>query len=134
MKNLFEIGDIKTYEVLVESKDTAAFDSGTVHPVYATFALGRDAEWCCRLFVLEMKEEDEEGIGTYLSISHKQPALVGERVKFVAKVEKLNKNEIICSYEAFVGDRLIAFGEQGQKILKKERLEKMFNDLSSSNN
>jgi predicted thioesterase len=81
-----------------------------------------------------MKEEDEEGIGTYLSISHKQPALVGERVKFVAKVEKLNKNEIVCSYEAFVGDRLIAFGEQGQKILKKERLEKMFNDLSSLNN
>jgi fluoroacetyl-CoA thioesterase len=134
MKNIFEIGNLKTYEVLVESKDTAAFDSGTVHPVYATFALGRDAEWCCRLFVLEMKEEDEEGIGTYLSISHKQPALVGERVKFVAKVEKLNKNEIVCSYEAFVGDRLIAFGEQGQKILKKERLEKMFNDLSSLNN
>jgi predicted thioesterase len=52
----------------------------------------------------------------------------------VAKVEKLNKNEIVCSYEAFVGDRLIAFGEQGQKILKKERLEKMFNDLSSLNN
>ena len=134
MKNIFEIGNLKTNEVLVESKDTAAFDSGTVHPVYATFALGRDAEWCCRLFVLEMKEEDEEGIGTYLSISHKQPALVGERVKFVAKVEKLNKNEIVCSYEAFVGDRLIAFGEQGQKILKKERLEKMFNDLSSLNN
>lgn len=134
MKNIFEIGDIKTYEVLVESKDTAAFDSGTVHPVYATFALGRDAEWCCRLFVLEMKEEDEEGIGTYLSITHVKPALVGERVRFVAKVEKLDKNEIVCRYEAFVAERLIAFGEQGQKILKKERLEKMFNDLSSLNN
>jgi predicted thioesterase len=134
MKNIFETGDIKTYEVLVESKDTAAFDSGTVHPVYATFALGRDAEWCCRLFVLEMKEEDEEGIGTYLSISHLQPALVGDRVRFVAKVENVVKNEIICSYEAFVGDRLIASGTQGQKILKKERLEKMFNDLSSLNN
>ena len=45
-----------------------------VHPFYSTFALGRDVEWACRQFVLEMKEEDEEGIGTFLNITHKSPA------------------------------------------------------------
>ena len=60
--DLFEIGSQKYYSKLVEQADCAAFNSGLVHPVYATFALGRDAEWACRLFVLEMKEEEEEGI------------------------------------------------------------------------
>jgi fluoroacetyl-CoA thioesterase len=130
MKNPFKIGDIKSYEILVTEKDTASFESGNVHPVYATFALGRDAEWCCRLFVLEMKESDEEGIGTFLSIEHQSPALLGSMVRFEAKISKLEKNEIVCSYEAKVGERLIAKGEQGQKILKKEKLETLFNNLS----
>lgn len=133
MKNIFSTGDCKFFEHLVTERDTATFDSGNVHPVYATFALGRDAEWCCRLFVLDMKEEDEEGIGTSLSIIHHSPALLGETVKFTAKILRIEKNSIICSFEAMVENRLIATGEQGQKILKKERLENLFNNISSSN-
>jgi len=129
MKNLFKVGDKKTFSKIVSQADTANFDSGQVHPVYATFALGRDAEWCCRLFVLEMKEEDEEGIGTFLTIEHQSPSLVNNQVIFTAAVERLTKNEIICSYEAKVGERLIAFGKQGQKILKKEKINQIFNSL-----
>jgi predicted thioesterase len=120
MKNLFKVGDKKTFTKIISVTDTANFDSGQVHPVYATFALGRDAEWCCRLFVLEMKEEDEEGIGTFLRIEHQSPALINSQVIFSATVESLTKNEIICSYEAKVGERIIALGTQGQKILKKD--------------
>ncbi|MBU3663259.1 MAG: hypothetical protein FGM41_08695 [Bacteroidetes bacterium] len=130
MINPFVVGAQKKYSILVEPKDTASFDSGEVHPVYATFALGRDAEWCCRLFVLEMKEADEEGIGTYLSVTHLSPALLGSKVDFTATVLSVKGNEIICSYEAKVGERLIAKGEQGQKILKKTKLETLFNHLS----
>ncbi len=129
MKNLFKVGDKKTFSKIVSQADTANFDSGQVHPVYATFALGRDAEWCCRLFVLEMKEEDEEGIGTFLTIEHQSPSLVNNQVIFTAAVERLTKNEIICSYEAKVGERLIAIGKQGQKILKKEKINQIFNSL-----
>jgi predicted thioesterase len=130
MINPFEVGSEKKYSILVEPKDTASFDSCEVHPVYATFALGRDAEWCCRLFVLEMKEADEEGIGTFLSVEHLSPALLGSKVDFTATVLSVKGNEIICSYEAKVGDRVIAKGEQGQKILKKTKLETLFNHLS----
>ena len=125
----FETGDEKKFTVTVLTSDTASFDSGEVHPVYATFALGRDAEWCCRLFVLEMKEEGEEGIGTFLSIQHHSPAYIGSKVDFTAKVKSIQKNEIICTYEARVGERLVASGEQGQKILKKERLEQLFEKI-----
>jgi fluoroacetyl-CoA thioesterase len=48
----------------------------------------------------------------------------------VATLTSVERNEIICSYEARVGGRLIAKGETGQKILKKEKLEMLFNKLS----
>lgn len=127
--NLFEIGNQKFYSKLVEQADCAAFNSGLVHPVYATFALGRDAEWACRLFVLEMKEAEEEGIGTFLNISHKSPALIGSNVEFTATVKSIQKNEIICTFIAKVGNRIIAEGEQGQKIIAKQKLEKIFEEL-----
>jgi predicted thioesterase len=127
--DLFEIGSQKTFIKLVEQADCASFNSSLVHPVYATFALGRDAEWACRLFVLEMKEDQEEGIGTFLNISHKSPALLGSKVEFTATVKSIQKNEIICNFTAKVGDRIIAEGEQGQKIIAKQKLEKLFEGL-----
>ncbi|HVI45669.1 MAG TPA: hypothetical protein VM802_12400 [Chitinophaga sp.] len=129
MLHPFQPGDTRQFTRQVRSEDCAAFDSGQVHPVYATFALARDAEWCCRLFVLEMKEEDEEGIGTTLTVHHHAPAIVGSEVVFTATIATLKGHEIICNYEARCGARLIASGTQGQKILKKEKLEKLFRDL-----
>jgi fluoroacetyl-CoA thioesterase len=130
MTHLFAVGDKKIFKKTVLKEDTAAFEAGLVHPVYATFALGRDAEWACRLFVLEMKEEGEEGIGTFLHINHHSPALIGQEVVFEAMVELQEKNELICSYTAKVGERLIASGKTGQKIIRKEKLEQLFGSLA----
>lgn len=130
MTNPFHAGDTKTFTRVVREEDIAQFDSGTVHPVYATFALARDAEWSGRLFVLEMKGDDEEGIGTRLDIVHVSPAFVGQTVRFVACFEEITpKGEILNSFEAFVGDRLIARGLQGQRILPKAKIETLFSGL-----
>jgi fluoroacetyl-CoA thioesterase len=126
VKNIFQKGDIKTFSRKVTSADTATFESGTVHEVYSTFALGRDAEWCTRLFVLDMKETDEEGIGTFINIQHLSPALIGSDVVFTGVYEEFKGNQLTCSFEAKVGERLIAKGTTGQKILKKERLQLLF--------
>lgn len=131
MKNTFVVGDKKHFSKTVLDTDTASFDSGEVHPVYATFALGRDAEWACRLFVLEMKEEHEEGIGAFLTIEHQSPALLGQKVDFEAEIIELSGNKINCKYTAKVGDRVVAIGTQGQKILPKQKLEHLFNSLKS---
>jgi len=132
MKNVFKTGDTKTFLRKIKPEDTAAFDAGQVHPVYGTFALARDAEWACRLFVLDMKEADEEGIGTFITVKHIAPAMVGEEVRFDATVLMIEKNSIICAYHAYCGERLIAEGETGQKILKKDRIEKMFEDIKGN--
>lgn len=133
MKNPFHSGDILEYKKIVQTVDIAAFESGTVHHVYATFSIARDAEWSGRLFVLQMKEEGEEGIGTYIQVYHRSPALVHEEVLFRSTFEEITeKGEIITSFQAFVGNRLIAEGKQGQRILPKEKLEGLFKKLSES--
>jgi predicted thioesterase len=126
MNDLFNVGDVKYVEHQVCKEDFASFNGKVVHEVYSTYALGREAEWACRQFVLEMKESHEEGVGTFLNIQHISPAKLGEQVVFEATIIKLSGNEIICSYIAKVGDRLIATGEQGQKILEKTRIQKLF--------
>ena len=126
MKNCFVPGDIKIYRKKVSEADYAQFETGMVHPVCATFALAQAVEWASRLFVLEMKEADEEGIGTMLLINHAGPAFLNETIEIKAEVKSLERNELICTYEAKVGERLIATGETGQKILKKEKINKLF--------
>lgn len=129
MKKSFQVGDVKEYCHTVTEADKAEFESGEVHAVYSTFALSRDAEWAGRLFVLEMKEADEEGIGTGLTVTHHSPALVGQEVVFSATLTEVNKNEVVVDYTAHVGDRLIATGKTWQKILKKEKIDRLFEQL-----
>jgi fluoroacetyl-CoA thioesterase len=126
MKKIFKPGDIKIYTKKVAESDVAAFHGEVLHPVYATFALARDFEWSSRLFFLEMKEEDEDGVGTLLQIEHQSPAKVGDEIRIQATVESLNGNELICIIEARSGERVIATGKTGQKMLKKEKLKKLF--------
>ncbi len=113
----------------MSESDLAEFETGIVHPFYGTFALGRDVEWACRQFVLKMKEEDEEGIGVFLNISHKSPALLGETVVIATEIIRLHGNAIDCRFEVKVEGRLVAEGTQGQKILKKEKLKQLISSL-----
>ena len=129
VKAIFKNGDKKIFERLVRQEDTAAFESGAVHPVYATFALTRDAEWSSRLFVLEMKEDNEEGIGTFVNVKHVSPAFIGDKVLFEAVIDELKGNEVNCLFTAKVNERIIAVGRTGQKILMKEKIERLFEGL-----
>ena|ERR1041385_4640009 len=129
MISKFKPGDVKVFQREVRKADVAHFESGAVHDVYATFALARDAEWCSRLFVLEMKEENEEGIGTFVNVMHRSPAFVGDIVLFEATIDELTGNEVNCSFTAKVHDRLIAEGRTGQKILTKDKIERLFSAL-----
>jgi predicted thioesterase len=119
MKQPFSPGDQKRYHTTVTADKVAQFHGQMVHPYYATFALGQDAEWACRLFVLEMKEEDEEGIGTYLSIHHVGAVPLGAEVEIIATLLWVREATVHCGYEVWWEGRRVAYGEQTQKILKK---------------
>lgn len=126
LKDIFKEGDKKQTRYLVKETDVASFLGKVVHPVCATYTLAREIEWATRQFVLEMREEDEEGIGTSLTIDHRGPAFVDEEILFTACVDEINGRELICSYEARVGNRVIAIGKTGQKILKREKIAQIF--------
>lgn len=123
MKNPFEIGAQKVFTLKVEAKMFARFDSGEVHPVYSTFYLCKHAEWAGRLFVLDMLEEGEEGIGTHFRVEHLAPAVLGEQVMITASLVAVVGREIECEFEARVAERLIAKGKTGQKIINKARFD-----------
>ena len=74
MKTLFQPGDQKTFRRLVTPADFAILNGRLIHPLLGTFALGRDMEWTSRLFVEDMLEPGEAGIGTRLEIEHHGPA------------------------------------------------------------
>ena len=131
MKSIFKVGDQIQLQHLVVEADLASFKEENVHPFYSTFALGREAEWVCRQFVLQMKDNDEEGIGTFLNIRHLSPAFLNDTVEFTATIEILEGHKIDCSFQAKVGDRVIAEGEQGQKILKKEKVERLIQSVKN---
>ncbi|MTI19602.1 hypothetical protein E1176_01070 [Fulvivirga sp. RKSG066] len=126
MRKLLKKGDKKQYTFEVSEQDVAAFHGEVVHPVCSTFVLAREIEWATRLFVLDITDEDEEGIGSQLNIRHKGPAFVKEKVTIKAEVESFENNELICNYEASVNGRLVATGVTGQKVLKKDKIKKIF--------
>lgn len=119
-------GTIKAYRYVVAPGDVASFHGQVVHPVCSTFVLAREVEWTTRLFVLDLCEPDEEGIGTHVSIDHKNPAFIGEEIIFTARIESLEGNLLTCGYEARVGDKLIATGKTGQRVVKREKIAKIF--------
>ncbi|MEK6780519.1 MAG: hotdog domain-containing protein [Bacteroidota bacterium] len=131
MKDIFKLGNQKVYQKIITEEDQAAFHGEVLHRVCSTFALARDFEWSSRLFFIEMKEEDEEGVGTFLSIEHKSPAFVGEALRVTATIEKIERNELICSIEALCGNRIIAIGKTGQKMLKKDKLRNLFTKMTT---
>ncbi len=57
-------GDKKVYQKTVEASDQAIFHDTLLHPVYSTFAhLRATSSGLPGCFSLEMKEDDEEGVG-----------------------------------------------------------------------
>ncbi len=125
----FKIGDKIQIAHIVTANDIAQFQGETIHEVYATYSIAREAEWAGRQFVLQMKEADEEGIGTFVNIEHKAPAFIGEKVVFESVLEEVSGNNVICSFTAKVGHRIIATGKTGQKIILREKLNKHFDSF-----
>lgn len=128
---MLNVGDKKSFIKIVSQEDIAAFPDQLVHEVYSTFALARDVEWSSRLFVLDEKEDDEEGIGILLEINHLNPALVGEQIELEAKVISFSKKVLFCDIVVKVGERLIATAKTGQKIIKKEKFKNIISGLKN---
>ena len=129
MKDLFKKGDKKRIVFTVAQEDVAQFHGEVVHNVCSTFALGREIEWATRQYVLEMEEDDEEGVGTSLHIDHKSAAAVGAECEIHSEIVQIEEYVINCRFTVLCGSRVIATGTTGQKVLKKEAISSIFSSL-----
>ena len=126
MRARLKIGAKRSFLHKVSKDDIATFDSGNVHPVCSTFTLAKYIEWTSRIFIIDIKKEDEEGIGTMIHIDHLSPAFIGQEIYFEATVVSIENNELICEVLATTEDRLIAKAKTGQKLLKKAKIDQIF--------
>ena len=126
MQNPFQPGDVQVYSFVVTPQDFAVLNGRLIHPVLSTYALGQALEWSSRQFVELILEEGEEGIGTQLAVEHHAPAFAGETVEIQAIFERLEGTELICHVEARVGERVVATGRTGQRIVSSAKLQARF--------
>ncbi len=127
-----KVGDSKVHKFTVTQDDFAKFENGLVHPVCSTFKLVKEAEWAGRLLLLDAITDDEEGIGTSVSINHVAPAYEGQTVEITAVVKTLAKSLLLCSYTAIADGVIIAKGETGQKVLNKARLMDLYRNRKAA--
>lgn len=132
MKSRLKIGERRSFLHKVGKDDVAMFETDMVHPVCSTFTLAKYIEWTSRMFVIDIKKEDEEGIGTMLHIDHISPAFINDKMSFEATVDTIEKNELNCNVIVSVGDRIIAKAKTGQKLLKRVRINEIFSSLETN--
>ena len=102
-----------------------AFDGVVVHQVYSTWALAHHMELAARKVLTPHLEENEEGIGTHLSIDHLSPTPVGKTVRILATCVEVDDERVTCELEAWQGDRLIGRGRQVQRVMPKNVLHSL---------
>ncbi len=102
-----------------------AFDGVVVHRVYSTWSMGHHMEVAARKVLLPHLEDDEEGIGSHLSIDHLSPLRVGKTARVVARCVESDKTTAVCELTVYEGDRVLGRGKQVQRILPKRTLKSL---------
>lgn len=103
---------------------------GKLHPVYATYWVGKHFEEVGRKLILPFLEEGEETIGTQLEVKHTASTLVGMKVIITATFIKREGRRLYAEMRAVneLGDE-IATGTTIQALLPKEKIDDNFATL-----
>ncbi|CAN5701711.1 thioesterase family protein [soil metagenome] len=119
--------------VTVTDEMTVNFEElGPVHSVYATYWMAKHMEEAGRKIILPFLAEDEEGIGSRVSVRHLASALPGMQVDVVAEHVKTEEGRIHVQCRAYneLGD-LIGEGETEQMVLPRAVVERKLAELAS---
>jgi fluoroacetyl-CoA thioesterase len=126
----------ETVGVVVTDEMTVNFgELGRVHPVYATYWLAKHMEEAGRKVIVPFLQEDEEGIGRAVSVTHLASALPGMRIEVTARhvstvtnAEGRFKIQSECTAYSELGD-LIGTGSTEQYVFPATTVESNFAKL-----
>ncbi len=126
MKDSLVAGISTTAKILVDRDRTIGF-MGDEGRVYATPWMVRDIEHTARDLLIEHLDEDEDTVGTHVSVDHIAATVEGDSVEITITVEEVNGRAV--SMSAHVKDSLedVGIGKHNRFIVDKsktfERLE-----------
>ena len=127
MKPSLKIGNTAEVTTIVTEDMCPAFDGIVVHRVYSTWSMAHHMELAARKVLKDHLDDEEEGIGSHLSIDHLAPAPLGSTVRVVAEAVELSGHTLICDITAYHvrtdgTQRTIGRGRQVQRVLPKTKL------------
>ena len=131
MKASIQVGNITRISFSVTEKMQAMFDGRVIHPVCSTWDMAHQFEIAARKALEEHLEDNEQGIGSFLSIDHVRPAPVGAEVEVVATITVLDKTTVVCEIAATVNGTECATGKQVQRVLPSSTITRLIDDASS---
>lgn len=116
-------------EVFVEVTEAMcpAFDGVIVHRCYSTWSAAHHFELAARKVLVDFLEDDEEGVGSHVSVDHLAPCGLGRTVRVRAELTEVIQERhvrVVCSLTAHDGNRLLARGRQVQVVMNKQYLER----------
>lgn len=124
MKQGLNKGAAASIQLTVGHEMFAQFGGEVVHPLFSTASMVYYMEWASRKVILPFLEEDEEGMGTAVSIRHLAPAAEGSLLNIAAEIIRLERNLIYTSVKALHGNEVIGEGEVTQAILPRSRIKR----------
>jgi predicted thioesterase len=129
MKPSLAVGNTAVVTITVTQDMCPAFDGIVVHRVYSTWSMAHHMELAARKVLAPHLDEDEEGIGSHLSIDHIGPTPVGETVRVTAEAVELGRSTLVCSVTAYHvrpdDERIVGQGTQTQRILPRKKLKSL---------
>ena len=113
-------------EVLIETTNDMApphlAEKGTF--VYSTPSMVGHMERASLEAIRDFLDEDETSVGVNVNISHIAATKIGETVRVISKVLKVEQRRITFSVEAYNEKEKIGEGTHQRVIIKKKRFEK----------
>lgn len=124
MKDGIEPGIVREISVTVTESMCPSMDGVIVHRCYSTWSVAHHFELAARKVLVDFLEENEEGIGSHVSVDHLAPCAVGRTVRIRAELTEVRDGRIVCALSAHDRDRLLATGRQVQVVMDKNRLKR----------
>ena len=130
MEPTLKIGDTAQVTITVTEDMCPAFDDIVVHRVYSTWSMAHHMELAARKVLKDHLEENEESIGSHLSVDHLVPVPLAHQVRVTARVVDIDRTTVVCETIAYHvrsdgSEKVVGTGKQVQRILPKRTLEKL---------
>ena len=118
---MIEIGLKHTSELVVTDEVTAIVVGSGNMPVLATPMMMALMENAAMLAVEEELPEGCTTVGGYIESSHLKPSKIGDIVKAIAEVTKVDGKKIEFKVAAYSGDTLLGEGTHLRFVVNRER-------------